>query len=168
MCYEVHGYAGKYFNLVSDRCLSVNAFFSELPGSSKINRMSEIGVLTRNNENECVRIKVDVNGCIGSLVGRGNITSVYRDKGINIGPYRNRWRVSVPNCGMTQVVLYIFCDSTDMLRFHIARGNNLASTSHGLLGESSSPCLKTAPVISTIYHFSSSILEYSNRPCGDR
>ena len=134
MCYEVHGYSGKYFNLVSDSCLSVNAWFTQLPTNEKINRMSEIGVLARNNDDECVRIKVDVNNCTGTLVGSGEITSTYQNKGIDIKSYGRRWRVSVPNCNSSQAVMWVFCDDSDMLRFHIARGNNLAPSSHGLLG----------------------------------
>ena len=137
MCYEVHGYAGKYFNLVSDTCLSVNAWFTQLPSNEKINRMSEIGILAKNTANDCVEIKIDVNGCTGSLVGLGNLTSTYQENGVNIRSYPRRWRVSVPNCGSMQTVMWIFCDNTDMLRFHIARGFNLAPTSHGLLGEPS-------------------------------
>ena len=136
MCYEVHGYAGKYFNLVSDRCTSVNALFSELPGSSKINRMSEIGVYALSTTGDCVQIQISLSGCSGSLGGQA-ISSNYQSEGVGIRPYPGRWRVSVPNCGSRQLVMWIFCQSNpDMLRFHIARGNNLDPTSHGLLGTS--------------------------------
>ena len=143
MCYEVHGRAGKYFNLISDSCLSVNALFAQLPMNERINRMSEIGITAVNTDNECVDIKISIDGCSGELVGQGNITSTYQDKGISIRSYPRRWRVSVPNCASTQAVLWIFCDSMDMLRLHIARGNNLAVSSHGLLGKYVHSHLKT-------------------------
>ena len=134
MCYEVHGQAGKYFNLISDTCLSVNALFSDVPSNPRINRMSEIGIEARNTENVCVEIRIRIDGCAASL-GEGDLTLPYQQGGIRIKSYPRRWRVSVPNCASTQAVLWIFCDSMDMLRLHIARGNNLAPSSHGLLGE---------------------------------
>ena len=30
LCYEVHGSAGDYFNLISDTCTSVNAHFTSM------------------------------------------------------------------------------------------------------------------------------------------
>lgn len=132
MCYEVHGEAGKYFNLVSDTCLSVNALFSLLPNSTRINRMSEIGIYAKGTSDDCVQIQISLS-CFSSVDGMP-IDSNYQKDGISIRRYPNRWRVSVPNCGSTQVVMWIFCQG-QMLRFHIARGNNLAPTSHGLLAQ---------------------------------
>ena len=135
MCYEVHGYSGKYFNLISDSCTSVNALFSQLPENERINRMSEIGIYARDENRDCVQIQIGVAGCTGSVGGQP-LSSNYQVAGVNVRSYPNRWRVSVPNCESTQLVMWIFCTSEpDMLRFHIARGNNLAPTSHGLLGE---------------------------------
>ena len=120
MCYEVHGYAGKYFNLVSDRCLSVNAWFTQLPNNNRINRMSEIGLLAMNDNNECLEIKIDVNNCTGTLGGT-EITSNYNSNGVTIRSYVRRWRVSVPNCHPMQAVMYVYYDAMDMLRFHLPR-----------------------------------------------
>ena len=134
MCYEVHGYSGKYFNLVSDSCTSVNALFSQLPDNDRINLMSDIGIYTRDDDGQCIQIQISVTGCSGSVDGQA-LTSSYQVAGVNVRSYPNRWRVSAPNCGSTQLVMWIFCKSEpDMLRFHIARGNNLDPTSHGLLG----------------------------------
>ena len=135
MCYEVHGEAGKYFNLISDTCTSVNALFSTLPGDQRINRMSEIGIYARDTSGACVQIQINLNGCLGYVDGT-LLISAYSQNSIAIRRFPNRWRVSVPNCGISQVVMWIFCDTEpDMIRFHIARGNNLAATSHGLLGK---------------------------------
>ena len=135
MCYEVHGEAGEFFNLVSDHDMSVNALFTALPSDTSLNRMSEIGIYAVDTAGDCVKIKIDIDGCT-SYLGDDILNSTYQLNGIYIRPYPNRWRVSVPNGGSTQVVMYIFCDSDpEMLRFHIARGNNLAPTSHGLLGK---------------------------------
>ncbi|CAI8024993.1 Extracellular matrix protein FRAS1, partial [Geodia barretti] len=135
MCYEVHGYSGKYFNLVSDSCTSVNALFSQLPDNDRINLMSDIGIYTRDDDGQCIQIQISVTGCSGSVDGQA-LTSSYQVAGVNVRSYPNRWRVSAPNCGSTQLVMWIFCKSEpDMLRFHIARGNNLDPTSHGLLAQ---------------------------------
>ena len=136
MCYEVHGEADKYFNLISDTCLSVNALYSSLVDQPRINMMSEIGVYTREGttDGSCVQIRIAYSGCSGFINGDA-LTSTYQQNGISVRPYPKRWRISVPNCGSTQAVMWVFCeDPPEMLRFHIARGNNLSPSSHGLLG----------------------------------
>ena len=119
MCYEVHGEAGKLFNLVSDTCTSVNALFTALPSDTSLNRMSEIGIYAVDTAGDCVKIKIDIDGCTGYL-GDDILNSTYQLNGINVRPYPNRWRVSVPNCDSRRAVMYIFCDSDpEMLCFHI-------------------------------------------------
>ena len=142
MCYEVHGEAGKYFNLISDTCTSVNAHFSQLPSDLKLNRMSEIGIYASGTSNTCAEIQISLNNCAGFVNGEA-ITSSYQQLGISVRQYKNRWRVSVPNCGSSQsLILWIFCDTEpDMLQFRIARGKNLAPTSHGLLGKCKVPII---------------------------
>ena len=135
LCYEVHGEADKYFNLISDTCTSVNALFSELPSDQRLNRMSEIGINARDTADQCTQIKISLEGCAGFVDGE-RITSIHNQNGVSVRPYVNRWRVSVPNCVPAQsLVMWIFCEQEpDMLRFSIARGTNLDPTSHGLLG----------------------------------
>ena len=136
MCYEVHGEAGKYFNLISDTCISVNALYSALVDQPRINMMGEIGIYAkgRGSNASCVEFRIRHSGCSGSVNGE-TITSLYQQDSISIRAYPKRWRVSLPNCGSSQVVIWIFCeDPPEMLRLHIARGNNLSPTSHGLLG----------------------------------
>ena len=137
MCYEVHGEDGKYFNLISDTCTSVNALFSQLPSNPRLNRMSEIGVYARGTSNQCTRIQINLDSCAG-YVNKQVISSTYSRSGISVRPYLNRWRVSVPNCvSSPSLVMWIACEQDpDMLRFRIARGNNLTPSSHGLLGNS--------------------------------
>ncbi|CAI7989837.1 hypothetical protein GBAR_LOCUS348 [Geodia barretti] len=136
MCYEIHGHAGKYYNLVSDTCTSVSALFTEQPSDPRRNRMSEIGIYAVSTHNTCAKIQISLENCAGNLNSE-TVTSTNQQNGISVRQYLNRWRVSVPNCDSTQsLIMWIFCDSEpDMLRFRIARGNNLAPTSHGLLGQ---------------------------------
>ena len=150
MCYEVHGQAGKYFNLISDTCTSVNALFTAL--TETLNRMSEIGIYAVDSANECVQIQVNLAGCSGSVDGEtlpliSGQPNQYQQNGISVRRYPTRWRVTVPNCGTTQLVMWMICDqSREMLDFRIARGNNLAPTSHGLLGNNFTVILPTLPV----------------------
>ncbi|CAI8056751.1 hypothetical protein GBAR_LOCUS30914 [Geodia barretti] len=136
MCYEIDGHAGKYYNLVSDTCTSVSALFTEQPSDPRRNRMSEIGIYAVSTRNTCAKIQISLENCAGNLNSE-TVTSTNQQNSISVRQYLNRWRVSVPNCDSTQsLIMWIFCDSEpDMLRFRIARGNNLAPTSHGLLGQ---------------------------------
>ena len=42
LCYEIHGVADKYFNLVTDECISVNAHYAAV--SSSLNVVNQIGM----------------------------------------------------------------------------------------------------------------------------
>ena len=136
MCYEVHGIAGNYFNLISDTCTSVNALFSAMPGMPIFNRMSVIGIhagTSAAQSGNCARIQISVDNCTASLDGVPiELTNVVDD--IRIRKFNNRWRVSVPNCERPSAVIWVTCER-NMLRFRIARGSNLRPTSHGLLGK---------------------------------
>ena len=136
MCYEVRGEAGAVLNLVSDTCLSVNAFYDTVPDKPTLNRMSEIGIRAGRtiDGSGCDLIKITVADCSATL-NNNNITMLKVESGdISIDKLRNKWHVSVPNCQQLGVAMWITCDGP-MLRFEITRGSGLASTSHGLLGK---------------------------------
>ena len=143
MCYEVHGVAGQFFNLISDTCTSVNALFAAMPGNPRINRMSRIGihaVTTATANGNCADIQIDIEDCVATLNGAPINGSAMIDD-IRVRKFGNRWRVSVPNCERPSAVMWITCQSNpQMLRFDIARGSNLRPTSHGLLGKNTN-CL---------------------------
>ena len=44
LCYEIHGRANSYFNLVSDKCTSVNAFYIPLDNPLAGNIIGGIGI----------------------------------------------------------------------------------------------------------------------------
>ena len=142
LCYEVHGSAGKYFNLISDTCTSVNAHFTSMPDPTRGNRMSTIGIHAVAEDNfaiigsglgGCVDIQIDYSGCSATVDGIPvDMEMTIRD--IRVRKFNNRWRVSVPNCERASLVMWITCEE-ELLRFDVARGSNLKSTSHGLLGE---------------------------------
>ena len=101
MCYEVHGEAGKYFNLISDTCTSVNALFTAMPDNPRMNRMSVIGIYAVTSSvqhNDCAQIQISLDNCQASLNGRP-IDLMDEIDDIRIRKFNNHvWRVTVPNC----------------------------------------------------------------------
>ena len=120
MCYEAHGQAGKYFNLI---CLSVNAFFSALPEEPRINRMSKIGIYARDSADTCVPIEIDLEGCTGSVGGQPFVVGPsgqvrYDQNGISMRSYLEGLGAKLwLNTGCDVDFLWA------MMRIHIARGN---------------------------------------------
>ena len=148
LCYEVHGEAGKFFNLVSDSCVSVNAHYSRALDNSNIdlNIVDVIGVRAVTNNGTCLNIRVGLDCAV--TVNDAAISRIHRFNGITIRVYSNRVRISVPNCEDTDLVMWVFCTSGrtedptnwmyfdfDFLRFVVMRGLNLDEESHGLIGE---------------------------------
>lgn len=140
MCYEVHGRSNKIFNLISDTCVSVNGLF--MPHSD-LNIISSIGVTAEGDDGVCRNIQVDLDGCAISAGSGGNMTELGDPGRFSVGGVSarrtrtDRVRISVPNCDNLKLVMWVSCERgrIDMMRFQIARGLNLAPTSHGLLGE---------------------------------
>jgi collagen type VI alpha len=149
LCYEVHGHADKFFNLVSDTCVAVNAHYVDSGiNNSRINLnvVDAIGVRAVNTQGNCVNIHVKLEGCAVTVEGL-NI-SMFRNYGIVIRQYSNRVRISVPNCDDKDLVMWVFCKtgrtedpvtweyfSFNFLRFMVMRGLNLDERSHGLIGQ---------------------------------
>ena len=147
LCFEIHGEANQYFNLVTDNCVSVNARYHAL--NENWNVINQIGVRAVDDEGQCRNIAVDLEGCSASVDGVP-LTTSYRSNGIFIRPYRNHVRVSVPNCNVSShLVMYVFCQqnltvedpytgepfTASMIKYVIAHGLNLNENSHGLIGK---------------------------------
>ena len=148
LCYDVHGEADKFFNLVSDSCVTVNAHYSKAPITSPdiyLNVVDAIGVRAVSNIGTCVNIHVGLQGCNTTV--NGAVINMYRSSGIAVRKYsNNRVRISVPNCEDTDLVMWAFCTSGrtedsnwnyhdfDFIRFVVMRGLNLAEDSHGIIG----------------------------------
>ena len=60
LCYQVHGEADKFFNFVSDSCVSVNSHYSRAVTNPNItlNIVDAIGVRAVANDGTCVNISV--------------------------------------------------------------------------------------------------------------
>lgn len=150
LCFEVHGASNASFNLISDSCVSVNAHYSPALGG-QLNIISAIAVRAEDENGACHSIHVDLEGCtVSTGTGTsGELTALGSRADVRVGRVSarsigtDRVRVSVPNCDSVNLVLWVVCERQplDMIRFQIARGVNLAPTSHGLLGTVSSSCI---------------------------
>ena len=149
LCYEVHGEADKFFNLISDNCVSVNAHYAKAGINNPnitLNVIDAVGIRAVSSFGSCVNIRVGLEGCTASIDGV-DLSGMYRENGIAVRNYSSRVRITVPNCEDTDLVMWIFCTrggtedpytweyfSFNFLRFVVMRGLNLREESHGLLG----------------------------------
>lgn len=157
ICYEVHGEAKTYFNLITDKCTSVNAYYERAatPNSDfDLNVVTQIGVRAVGiGEDSCTDIEVDLQFCV-TKINNVNVATTYSSDGISVKRYQNsrRVRVSVPNCGSTALVMWMLCtrgmisDPTgnasyplNFIEFAVMRGLNLKKKSHGLIGVYTGP-----------------------------
>ena len=133
LCFEIHGQSNWYFNLVSDICTSVNAFYES---GKNNNIITKIGVKAIDSFNRCVQIEVNTGSNCMPVVSRGGMQvaeTQYSEAGISVSKRGRGARISVPNCAAQQLVMWITC-SQGQIRFDIARGLTLRPTSHGLIG----------------------------------
>ena len=151
LCYEVHGEADRFFNLISDNCVAVNAHYARAGTNNPnitLNVIDSVGVRAVSSDESCVNIQVDLEGC-SATVDDVSVNMPYRANSISVRRYNNRVRIAVPNCRETDLVMWVFCTSGstedpftwvyynfDFLRFVVTRGINLDESSHGLIGNS--------------------------------
>ena len=136
LCYEIHGRANNFFNLVSDWCVSITAEYHQSVNNSRLNFIGRIGVLAVDNNGDCQRITVDGNGCVASVGGTAVTQAApYNNSGIRVRMNKRYYRIAVPNCELQDLVVWAICENQNALKFVITRGFNLQPTSHGLVGE---------------------------------
>ena len=136
LCYEVEGKPDKTFNLVSDVCTSVNAYYSPRKNVGGSNVITQIGIIAKGISNQCRRILLNANGC--TVAVNGTVVSTYQQDGIAVDKIGDRVRVTMPNCGSPSLVAWIVCEEVQnvkKLHFTVSRGVNLRPTSHGIIGE---------------------------------
>ena len=150
LCYEIHGRAEQYFNLVSDSCISVNAHYTRAHQLLRYNVIDEITVRAVDLDGVCRNMSVRVSGCQTSVDGM-SLNSTYSSAGVSVRMYQNRVRISAPNCQNLDLVMWVLCEQNtlkgfpeqrepnitvdvNMLHFVIARGLNIRETAHGLIG----------------------------------
>ena len=141
LCFEVRGRSNAVFNLISDTCVSVNAYYRGMSGRNAINQISVRAVSA---SNQCYNIHVARDGCIASMSSTSSdledfvqIGDRFSSDGISVRRYPDRVRIAVPNCENVQLVMWVTCETRhdlEMIRLDISRGLNLRQTSHGLIG----------------------------------
>ena len=138
LCYDIRGQPGSYLNLISDKCTSVNADYEAMDIPENGNIMRAIGIRAVSLSGACHDIKVRINDTLTTTVDNFEISSVFVSDGVRVRAYLDRVRVSVPNCDLVDLIMWIARDVTNgqaMLRFQVSRGYNLSPTSHGLIGK---------------------------------
>ena len=140
LCFEVHGARDAIFNLISDRCTTVNALYSAMVPPASGNIVSEVGIKAVDSRGDCLNIGVSLRTqCMPVITGSGTTTvlSRYNAHGVSVRRHRKGVRVAVPNCENTRLVMWVLCDEVRgqrMVKFVVARGVNLRPTAHGILG----------------------------------
>ena len=100
LCYEVIGSPNKAFNILSDTCTSINAYYSTIVKYSKV--ISKIGIVAKDANGQCKNILVNVDRCAASI---DNIEVVsYQQNGIAIQKTGLNIKITVPNCGNPNLV----------------------------------------------------------------
>ena len=141
LCYEVHGNSNEHFNFISDKCVSVNGFYT-LTAIGNI--ISSMGVRATDNSGSCQNISViqdQISGKCELYASGVQITGEYELAGISakLSSDSTKVHVSVPNCAERLPLVMLFkCQNVAdrfMIRFDIMHGVSLRPTSHGLLGE---------------------------------
>ena len=142
LCFEVHGARDRVFNLISDRCASVNALFTSMPPPLSGNIIHTVAITAVDHRGYCVYIEVSLHTQCTPIIrnsdGIVSSSSRYSLNGVSVRRHQQGVRVAVPNCENTPLVLWVLCQeirNTSMIKFVISRGVNLRPTSHGLLGK---------------------------------
>lgn len=139
LCYEVRGHSDTIYNLISDKCVSVNGMYKELAAlGSGFTVLGAVGVVVIDNQGECVTISVEemMGTCMAKVNGELRFSS-YEKNGVVVDVAHDKVQISAPNCEMVDLVLWIMCQEVaghDMIKFVVTRGVNMRPTSHGLLG----------------------------------
>ena len=58
LCYEIYGSSGTIFNLISDRCASVNALYTAMPVPENGNIITSVGIMAVDTSGQCIGINI--------------------------------------------------------------------------------------------------------------
>ena len=146
MCYEVQGQSDAFFNLISDNCVSVNAYYvaAEEP---RENVIKAIGVVGTDKANRChyVSVSVTEDGICEAIVDGEELVNNSADMIGIVVKHRNKLvRIDAPNCGQRShhLVMWVHCQKLlvrnmpqTMIKFTINRGPCQRPSAHGLIGK---------------------------------
>ena len=133
LCFEVNGWSGNHYNLISDTCTSATALYSAGVVNTEMNVITKIGMRTQGTSGTCHSVKVELDYCSASLNG------AYLNKScVRLSARRSHIRVSVSNCEASRsIALWVTCTthcSESLLEEVISRGDRLEPTAHGVIG----------------------------------
>ena len=148
LCYQIHGKAEKYFNLLSDQCVSVNAHVIQPHSDIDSNVMDQIGVRAIGNNGSCYNIMMNHHDCSVHINGQQlSDNTDFQEEDIVVKQYATSIgqpqsvQISVPNCDSGSIDIFISCTyyniqnmATEILQFGSTRGEVLAEPPHGLIG----------------------------------
>ena len=142
LCYEIHGRQGRYFNLISEPCLSVNAHYMLQDPDKPLHFIDEIGVVAINEEGTAIQMKIDRH-CNLFVNGSATNTVFLNSSGVlaeAIPQYNDVVIVTRGSfCGSeNETVLWVQCRPRPhgLMELHVARDLFPANySSHGLLGQ---------------------------------
>ena len=154
LCYEIHGKADSVFNLVSDKCTSVNALYLRAHNPSAGNIINSIGIVAggANSNATTVLVRVMPNGqCAITAQGSQVLQPGTHQVGnVVVESQQNCIKISVPNCDRQELLFWVRCYvrtltvsdesgiqsfNQEMIRFVVGRGLGLEQGAHGLIGE---------------------------------
>ena len=151
LCYQVHGQEGRFYNLISDICVTVNAHISQPYLDVDSHVIDKIGIRAVGSNGTCYNIMIDRENCAVSVNNQSlPINSHFEEEDIVVFNDRRILRnpnvihVSVPNCGRPLVdAMYFTCTNyhirhfsvpTDVLEFTTKRGLSPIDAAHGIIG----------------------------------
>ena len=111
LCYEVLGTVGRYFNLITDECTSVNAHYHAM--NSFLNSIDEIAVQAVDSDNVCHNIWITLPKCT-THVDNTIIEESYAALGIHIRKYDSQVHIVVPNCEGLPLSMWVVCEECSM------------------------------------------------------
>ena len=145
LCFEIRGASSQYFNLLSDKCISVNVHY--VAANRYINVIDSVTIRAVDNEGNCLNIGIHSPTCSPSVNGR-DLVGPYFTNGISITSNGGKVRISTPNCTATNIVIWAMCQSSlvmnpvsgkaqtkNTIRVTVAHGASLHASSHGLIGK---------------------------------
>ena len=102
-----------------------------------------MGIRVADSAGNCYNVEVrssspGSNYDLDAFVDGQPVFGVARVDSVQVRRYSNRVRVSVPNCELVDLVMWVMVvemRGENMIKFVIMRGVNLSPTSHGLVGK---------------------------------
>ena len=137
LCYEIHGEPGKYFNFISESCLSVNAHYLEYDPIKPLNFIDQIAIVATNSDGYNTNMTIDRH-CNLYIDGPRRF---FNYSGIMAEAAPGHVVVVIDNsyCGGEEIVLVVECapDQHGLIQLHVTRDPAVQNgkLSHGLLGQ---------------------------------